>query len=76
MALKMGRVMTLPSETIEYRFTRGVNPEFANANLRFKSHEKRPLKEVYLKMGRVMGLEPTNTGTTTRGLNHLATPAI
>ena len=29
-----------------------------------------------LKMGRMMGLEPTNTGTTIRGLNHLATPAI
>lgn len=27
-------------------------------------------------MGRMMGLEPTNTGTTIRGLNHLATPAI
>ncbi len=26
-------------------------------------------------MGRMMGLEPTNTGTTNRGLNHLATPA-
>ena len=26
-------------------------------------------------MGRVMGFEPTNTGTTTRGLNHLATLA-
>ncbi len=26
-------------------------------------------------MGRMMGLEPTNTGTTTRGLNLLATPA-
>ena len=27
-------------------------------------------------MGRVMGIEPTNTGTTIRGLNRLATPAI
>ena len=27
-------------------------------------------------MGRVMGFEPTNIGTTIRGLNHLATPAI
>ena len=27
-------------------------------------------------MGRVVGIEPTNTGTTIRGLNHLATPAI
>jgi hypothetical protein len=27
-------------------------------------------------MGRMMGLEPTNTGTTIRGLNHLATPAV
>jgi hypothetical protein len=26
-------------------------------------------------MGRVMGFEPTYIGTTTRGLNHLATPA-
>ena len=26
-------------------------------------------------MGRMMGLEPTNTGITIRGLNHLATPA-
>jgi hypothetical protein len=29
-----------------------------------------------LFLGRMMGLEPTNTGTTNRGLNHLATPAI
>ena len=27
-------------------------------------------------MGRVMGIEPTNIGTTIRGLNRLATPAI
>ncbi len=27
-------------------------------------------------MGRVMGLEPTNAGTTIRSLNHLATPAM
>lgn len=27
-------------------------------------------------MGRVMGIEPTCIGTTNRGLNHLATPAI
>src|SRR5271154_3412698 len=27
-------------------------------------------------MGQARGLEPPNTGTTTRGLNHLATPAI
>ena len=27
-------------------------------------------------MGWVMGIEPTNTGTTIRGLNRLATPTI
>ena len=27
-------------------------------------------------MGWVMGFEPTNTGTTIRGLNRLATPTI
>jgi hypothetical protein len=27
------------------------------------------------KMGQTRGLEPPHTGTTTRGLNHLATPA-
>ncbi len=38
---------------------------------------KRPLKEVLnFNMGRVMGFEPTNAGTTIRSLNHLATPAI
>ena len=29
-----------------------------------------------LKMGRLVGLEPTHIGTTIRGLNHLTTPAI
>jgi hypothetical protein len=27
-------------------------------------------------MGQMMGLEPTNIGTTNRSLNHLATPAM
>ena len=30
----------------------------------------------YYNLGRMTGLEPANGGTTTRCLNHLATPAI
>lgn len=38
--------------------------------------KKDPHSEGLFEMGRMMGFEPTNTGTTIRGLNRLATPAI
>ena len=34
------------------------------------------ISEPYLKMGRTVGFEPTYIGTTIRGLNRLAMPAI
>ena len=40
---------------------------------------KKTLKDQHTKVkkhGRVVGVEPTNIGTTIRGLNHLAIPAI
>lgn len=41
------------------------------------THNKKNLQKMkVLFMGRMMGLEPTNIGTTNRGLNHLTTPAI
>ena len=37
---------------------------------------KKAPKGAFLKMGRIVGFEPTHIGTTIRGLNHLTTPAI
>ncbi len=58
-----------------YLLRRGKNPEFAFANLRFESHNKKDFRRS-LKMGRTVGFEPTYIGTTIRGLNRLAMPAI
>ncbi len=60
----MGRVMGLGEFASLCGIAKGSNPM-----------KKRPLDRS-LFMGRVMGFEPTNIGTTIRGLNHLATPAI
>lgn len=49
----------------------------------FRTHKKsviftvcEQLTDDLFNMGRVMGFEPTYIGTTIRGLNHLATPAV
>lgn len=34
---------------------------------------KPKMSEASINLGQLMGFEPTNTGTTIRGLNHLAT---
>ena len=77
----MGREMTLPKATIKYCCLRGKNL----FETLFQTWVRRPLP-TYIKktttfvvvffMGREMGFEPTNIGTTIRGLNHLTTPAI
>lgn len=66
------------------RLQKLIYPEGASFDLsNFRTHKKSVIFEFLdrltdnkFNMGRVMGFEPTNIGTTIRGLNHLATPAI
>lgn len=55
----------------------GDNSRWGKCN-KFDIHinTKNSLKGVLNLMGRVMGIEPTNAGTTNRSLNHWATLAI
>ena len=72
---KMGRVVDSAEENLPLRpiFWEGISE--AVASPRIPASRKASMNETYY-MGRVVGIEPTNTGTTIRGLNHLATPAI
>ena len=58
----MGRLMTLPSKTIKYRFARGKNPFcLQNAGEKTSGALKKASKEaLFLKMGRLMTL-PSKT---------------
>lgn len=66
------------------RLQKLIYPDGAVYNLsEFRTHKKSVIFDVLdrltddkFNMGRVMGFEPTNAGTTIRSLNHLATPAI